>query len=273
MTAGEVRARVLGDLAEGPKAASVFAAEIGPYAYPCLYKLQADGLVRQDVRTLAYELTDAGRARLGTGASDEEGTENDRERVEEEREMGRKHQMRDGFKEEFGNAAPPRDAGPREAGAWGLWALCYRMTVERARRGLSGFRGVAVPLTLLAREWSRACGGGITMDDARQMMSRHPEHFRQVSEAGCEWVQAMLDGEPLTPERLSARPGGPGREELERRVQDATVLCEKMRQVLDGEIRIYRREERCRRGASGAPSGATFAWRYSAPGTAGTGPY
>ena len=94
MTSGSVRARVLGDLTGGPKAASIFAAEIGPYAYPCLHKLQADGLVRQDVRTLAYELTDAGRAWLENGGYRKEGWRNEQVQAETERGERDEHSVR-----------------------------------------------------------------------------------------------------------------------------------------------------------------------------------
>ncbi len=62
MTAPTTRLRILRDLAvSGPMAGSVLREQYGPYAYPCAWKLVADGLVVVDQRTKAYTITDAGR--------------------------------------------------------------------------------------------------------------------------------------------------------------------------------------------------------------------
>jgi len=63
--AASTRRDILCDLADGgPVAASVLRDQYGPYAYPCVWKLVADGLVVQDARTKAYAITDAGIAYL-----------------------------------------------------------------------------------------------------------------------------------------------------------------------------------------------------------------
>lgn len=60
----ETRALILADLSERQYALSVLRARYGGYAYACVYKMELEGLVRQDECSLAYGITDAGRAWL-----------------------------------------------------------------------------------------------------------------------------------------------------------------------------------------------------------------
>lgn len=71
MNAPTTRTRILRDIATGPVAASVLRDQYGPYAYPCAWKLVADGLVEVDGRTKAYRITEAGLAMLKGTEADE----------------------------------------------------------------------------------------------------------------------------------------------------------------------------------------------------------
>lgn len=59
------RWRALRDLADnGPRCLSSMREEIGGYAYPCVYKMQAEGLVDYSERMKCYVITDKGREAL-----------------------------------------------------------------------------------------------------------------------------------------------------------------------------------------------------------------
>ena len=62
MMARDTRELILRDLAQGgPMALTVMRDAYGGYAYPCVYKAQAEGLVEYSERTKCYSITEKGR--------------------------------------------------------------------------------------------------------------------------------------------------------------------------------------------------------------------
>jgi DNA-binding PadR family transcriptional regulator len=61
----ETRVMILSDLSERQYALSVLRSKYGGYAYPCVYKMELEGLVAQDDCSLAYKITPEGREWLG----------------------------------------------------------------------------------------------------------------------------------------------------------------------------------------------------------------
>ena len=62
MAKNNTRELILRDLAQGgPMALTVMRDAYGGYAYPCVYKAQAEGLVESRARTKCYSITEAGR--------------------------------------------------------------------------------------------------------------------------------------------------------------------------------------------------------------------
>ena len=62
MMGSDTRMLILRDLAQGgPMALTAMRDAYGGYAYPCVYKAQAEGLVEYSERTKCYSITEAGR--------------------------------------------------------------------------------------------------------------------------------------------------------------------------------------------------------------------
>ena len=65
MAKNNTRELILRDLAQGgPMALTVMRDAYGGYAYPCVYKAQAEGLVEYSERTKCYSITEKGRRAL-----------------------------------------------------------------------------------------------------------------------------------------------------------------------------------------------------------------
>ena len=65
MARNSTREMILRDLArDGPMALTVMRDAYGGYAYPCVYKAQAEGLVEYSERTKCYSITEKGRRAL-----------------------------------------------------------------------------------------------------------------------------------------------------------------------------------------------------------------